>query len=161
MEQSRIDRINALARKARAEGLTDEETRERDVLRREYVESVRRNLTAQLENTWVVDEHGNRRKLTRREAERNRRAAQCCTPVFSAKEINVSQQRQLDTEEQGNKDAEFPFPRLVVRRAHPQQGSRRAAEGGEEQQRGLGDAPAALDGPALVETHNQEGGCID
>ena len=37
----------------------------------------------------------------------------------------------------------------------------RAAEGGEEQQRGLGDAPAALDGPALVETHNQEGGCID
>ena len=67
MEQSRIDRINALARKARAEGLTDEETRERDVLRREYVESVRRNLTAQLENTWVVDEHGNRRKLTRRE----------------------------------------------------------------------------------------------
>lgn len=67
MEQSRIDRINALARKARAEGLTDEETWERDVLRREYVESVRRNLTAQLENTWVVDEHGNRRKLTRRE----------------------------------------------------------------------------------------------
>lgn len=67
MEQSRIDRINALARKARAEGLTDEETRERDVLRREYVESVRWNLTAQLENTWVVDEHGNRRKLTRRE----------------------------------------------------------------------------------------------
>ncbi len=67
MEQSRIDRINALARKARAEGLTDEETRERDVLRREYVESVRRNLTAQLENTWVVDEHGNRRRLTRRE----------------------------------------------------------------------------------------------
>ena len=67
MEQSRIDRINALARKASAEGLTDEETRERDVLRREYVESVRRNLTAQLENTWVVDEHGNRRKLTRRE----------------------------------------------------------------------------------------------
>ena len=67
MEQQKIDRINALARKARAEGLTDEETRERDVLRREYVESVRRNLTAQLENTWVVDEHGNRRKLTRRE----------------------------------------------------------------------------------------------
>ena len=67
MEQSRIDRINALARKARAEGLTDEETRERDVLRREYVESVRRNLTAQLENTWVVDEPGNRRRLTRRE----------------------------------------------------------------------------------------------
>lgn len=63
--QEQIDRINALARKARAEGLTEAETAERDELRRAYVASVRENLTAQLENTYVVDAAGNKRKLGR------------------------------------------------------------------------------------------------
>ena len=63
MEQAKIDRINALARKAKAEGLTEAELLERDALRREYVAAVRRSLTAHLDNTYVVDEHGNKRKL--------------------------------------------------------------------------------------------------
>jgi len=64
MEQKKIDRINALARKARtAEGLTGEEIRERDILRREYIDSVVGNLRRELEHTYVVDEHGNKRKL--------------------------------------------------------------------------------------------------
>ena len=63
MEQSRIDRINELARKAKTVGLTEEEIKERDVLRKEYVAAVRQNLRAQLDNTWVVDEKGNKRKL--------------------------------------------------------------------------------------------------
>lgn len=65
MEQSRIDRINALARKAKAEGLTEEETRERDQLRREYVAAVRANLVAQLDQTYIVDEKG-KHKLKKR-----------------------------------------------------------------------------------------------
>lgn len=65
MEQSRIDRINALARKAKTEGLTDEETRERDQLRKEYVAAVRANLVAQLDNTYIVDEKG-KHKLKKR-----------------------------------------------------------------------------------------------
>lgn len=63
MEQSRIDRINELARKAKTVGLTEEELAERDVLRKEYVAAVRQNLRAQLDNTWIVDEQGNKRKL--------------------------------------------------------------------------------------------------
>lgn len=58
-----IARINELARKAKTEGLTPEEINERDALRRIYIDSVKQNLTAQLDNTYVVDEHGNKRKL--------------------------------------------------------------------------------------------------
>ena len=64
MEQARIDRINELARKAKTVGLTEEECEERARLRMEYVEAVRKNLRAQLDNTYVVDEKGNKRKLT-------------------------------------------------------------------------------------------------
>ena len=63
MEKSRIDRINELARKAKAEGLTEEEVLERDRLRREYVAAFRENLVAQLEATYIVDEKGNKHKL--------------------------------------------------------------------------------------------------
>lgn len=66
MEQSRIDRINELARKAKAEGLTEAEIVERDKLRKEYVAAVRANLTAQLDNTYVQDPQGRKRKLKRR-----------------------------------------------------------------------------------------------
>lgn len=63
MEQSRIDRINALARKAKTVGLTPEEEAERAQLRQEYVAAVRDNLRAQLDNTYLVDEKGNKRPL--------------------------------------------------------------------------------------------------
>ena len=59
-----IARINVLAKKAKAEGLTEEELVERDKLRRIYIDSVKANLTGSLENTYVVDEQGNKRKLT-------------------------------------------------------------------------------------------------
>ena len=61
-----IRRINELAAKAKTEGLTPEELVERDQLRREYIAAVRRNLTAQLDNTYVVDEHGNKRPLRKK-----------------------------------------------------------------------------------------------
>ena len=45
MEQAKIDRINALARKAKTpEGLTEEEKHERALLRREYLDAVKANL---------------------------------------------------------------------------------------------------------------------
>lgn len=63
MEQEKIDRINVLARKSKTEGLTEAEKEEQAALRREYVAAVKRNLTAQLENTYLVDETGQKRKL--------------------------------------------------------------------------------------------------
>ena len=66
MEQSRIDRINALARKAKAEGLTVAETLEREQLRREYIDAVVGSLKGELENTYVVDEKGRKSKLRRK-----------------------------------------------------------------------------------------------
>lgn len=61
--KTRLERINELARKAKKEGLTPEEIAERDVLRREYVNAVLGNVRQQLDNTYVVDEEGNKRKL--------------------------------------------------------------------------------------------------
>lgn len=63
MKQADIDRINELARKAKQQGLTPEETQERERLRRAYIDSVVGNLRTQLDNTYVVDEQGNKRKL--------------------------------------------------------------------------------------------------
>lgn len=62
MEQV-IARINALARKAKTEGLTQEELAERDRLRRIYLDAIRTNLRRELDNTYLVDEQGNRRPL--------------------------------------------------------------------------------------------------
>ena len=59
MEQSKLDRINALARKAKAEGLTDQERAEQQRLRDEYRAAFKRSLVASLENTVLVDEKGN------------------------------------------------------------------------------------------------------
>ena len=66
MTQEKINRINELARKHKAEGLSEAELLEREELRREYIASVRRSLTAHLDNTYVVDEHGNKRPLRKK-----------------------------------------------------------------------------------------------
>lgn len=63
MDEKKIARINALAHKAKTEGLTPEEIEERAALRQEYVDAVVGNLRRELENTYVVDEHGRKRKL--------------------------------------------------------------------------------------------------
>jgi len=50
MEQSKILRINELARKSKNEGLSPEEKKEQEILRREYIEAVKSNFRATLEN---------------------------------------------------------------------------------------------------------------
>ena len=58
-----IARINELAKKAKEEGLTDEEIAERDKLRRIYIDNVKANLVGQLDNTYIVSPDGTKRKL--------------------------------------------------------------------------------------------------
>lgn len=62
-----IRRINELAHKAKTEGLTEEETKERDALRRQYIDAFKRNLTVQLENTYIVTPDGKKTKLTKKQ----------------------------------------------------------------------------------------------
>lgn len=59
-----IARINELAKKAKTEGLTEEETAEREKLRRIYIDSVVGNLKGQLENTTIVYPDGTKKKVT-------------------------------------------------------------------------------------------------
>jgi len=67
MDQRSIDRINELARKAKtAEGLTEAEKAEQAVLRRAYIDSVLGNLKGQLDNTYLMDEKGRKRKLKKK-----------------------------------------------------------------------------------------------
>lgn len=63
MTDEKIQRINALAKKAKAEGLTDEEKCEQQTLREEYVADFRRSLKAQLDNTVVINPDGTSYKL--------------------------------------------------------------------------------------------------
>lgn len=66
MTEEKIDRINVLAHKSKAVGLTEEEKAEQAQLRREYIDSFKASLIGQLENTYIVDEKGNKKKVTRR-----------------------------------------------------------------------------------------------
>ena len=59
-----IARINELAAKNKAEGLTQEELVERDKLRRIYIDSVKASLVGQLENTYIVEPDGTKKKVT-------------------------------------------------------------------------------------------------
>lgn len=61
-----IARINALAKKAKSEGLTAEEAAERDKLRRIYIDSVKANLTGQLDNTYILRPDGSKTKLQKK-----------------------------------------------------------------------------------------------
>ena len=71
MTQEKIERINQLARKKKTEGLSEEELQEQAILRREYIESYKQSLISQLENTYIVEPDGTKRKVTRRDETSN------------------------------------------------------------------------------------------
>lgn len=58
METAKIERINELYRKSKAEGLTAEEFQEQKVLRAEYIDAFKRNLRGQLNNISIQEKDG-------------------------------------------------------------------------------------------------------
>ena len=63
MDQKTIDRINALARKSKTEGLTPAEKEEQKKLRAEYIAVIRMNMRAQLDNISIQEKDGSITKL--------------------------------------------------------------------------------------------------
>ena len=63
MEKEKMDRISELTRLSRERELTEDEKTERAALRAEYIQDWRKSTIAVLENTYIVDEKGNKRKL--------------------------------------------------------------------------------------------------
>lgn len=66
MNQEKIDRINELARKNKLCGLTDDELKERELLRKEYLLDIRRNLSSQLDSIKVKEQDGSIHKLRKK-----------------------------------------------------------------------------------------------
>lgn len=67
MNQEKINRINELARKQKAEGLNEIEKQEQYVLRREYIEAFKQSLISQLENTYILQKDGTKKRVTRKD----------------------------------------------------------------------------------------------
>jgi uncharacterized protein YnzC (UPF0291/DUF896 family) len=68
MEQSKIDRINALAKKSKTEeGLTPEEKAEQKKLREEYILDFRAGVRGILDNTYIEYPDGTRRKVEKKD----------------------------------------------------------------------------------------------
>lgn len=55
MDKKKIARINELAKKAKTDGLSEEEKKEQALLRREYLEAIRVNFKATLDSIEIVD----------------------------------------------------------------------------------------------------------
>lgn len=54
-----IKRINELAKKAKTEGLSEQEKQEQQVLRQKYIDAVKASLRANLESIRIVDDQSN------------------------------------------------------------------------------------------------------
>ena len=67
MEQKKLDRINELYHKSQKEGLTEAELEEQAALRREYIDSYKRSLVGELDNTYILDpKTGKKTKVERK-----------------------------------------------------------------------------------------------
>ena len=73
MDAQKIQRINELYRKSKAEGLTESERQEQKLLRAEYLEAVKRNLRGQLNNIDIEEKDGTVINLGEKYGNKNRK----------------------------------------------------------------------------------------
>ncbi|MBP3495139.1 MAG: DUF896 domain-containing protein [Clostridia bacterium] len=66
MTKEKIDRINFLAKKKKAEGLTEEEIKEQAILRQEYIAEYRASLGGILDNTYIQRPDGSKEKIEKK-----------------------------------------------------------------------------------------------
>jgi uncharacterized protein YnzC (UPF0291/DUF896 family) len=66
MKPELIARINELAAKHKNQGLTEEEAAEREALRKAYIEEFRAGFKQKLDNLYIVDEKGNKIKVSKK-----------------------------------------------------------------------------------------------
>lgn len=66
MDKEKIERINFLAKKARNEILTEEEKIEQKTLRDEYRAGFMKSFIQELDNTYIVDEFGNKKPIIKK-----------------------------------------------------------------------------------------------
>ncbi len=66
MKEEKIKHMNELYHLSQERDLSPEEFDEYNALRQEYIASFRASLVGQLDNTYIVDEKGNKRKLQRK-----------------------------------------------------------------------------------------------
>lgn len=71
MEQKNIDRLNALAKKSRESGLSNEEKDEQQKLRREYINAYKSSLHGVLSNSYIVRPDGTKEKVKRKKPRDN------------------------------------------------------------------------------------------
>ena len=67
MEKEKMERISELTRLSRERELTPDELTERAALRAEYLQDWRKSTVNVLENTYIVDEKGNKHKLKKKQ----------------------------------------------------------------------------------------------
>ena len=73
MDKKQIDRINELARKKKAEGLTEAEAVEQAALRKQYIDEWRENMRAMLDGVVIQRPDGTQEPLKKRAASPNTR----------------------------------------------------------------------------------------
>jgi len=66
VDKAQIARINELAKKKRTVGLTEQEEKEQQVLRRQYIDEFKQNLQLTLDNTFVQRPDGSKEKLQKK-----------------------------------------------------------------------------------------------
>ncbi|MBE7020721.1 MAG: DUF896 domain-containing protein [Ruminococcaceae bacterium] len=66
MTDELIKRINFLSKKSKTEGLTEDEKAEQDKLRKEYIRQFRQGMLNTLDNVYVVDKDGNKKKIEKK-----------------------------------------------------------------------------------------------